>query len=328
MAKHKHEEHLNHEAWAIPYGDLVTLLLALFVVMYAVSSVNEGKFRVLAESMSEAFGGAPRSIKPIQVGEKISKGADNGQTMSVLPTPALPQALGGVIRSLSNPKVLDGSLDSSSLASHQLNHSGNTGYSQSKKDLVRMGEEIRRAMGQLIGKQLITVRQTEMWLEVEIKADILFASGSARTSDTALPILGKLAGILKPFPNSIRVEGYTDNLPISTYAFPSNWELSAARAANVVRLFAEHGVAPKRMIVAGLGEYSPVADNKTAEGRNRNRRVVLVVMADEDLSKMPDLNGLAETQPTAEAASVKPETPAPAAESAAAAPAAPVEPHT
>ena len=304
--KHKHEEHANHEAWAIPYGDLVTLLLALFVVMYAVSSVNEGKFRVLAESMAEAFGGAPRSITPIQVGEKISKGADSSQKMSVMPTPALPQALGGVMRSLSNPRVLNGSLKSN-LAQHQTNESGNTGYAQSQRDLKRMGDEIKRAMGSLIGKQLIIVRSTELWLEVEIKADILFSSGSARASNSALPVLHKLAGILKPFPNSIRVEGYTDNLPISTAAFPSNWELSGARAADVVRLFAEQGIAPKRLIVTGLGEYSPVADNTTAAGRNRNRRVVLVVVADQDPARMPPAQAVSDAPAVAEA------QPAPAA---------------
>lgn len=287
MAKHKHEEHQNHEAWAIPYGDLVTLLLALFVVMYAVSSVNEGKFRVMAESMAEAFGGPPRSITPIQVGEKISKGADSAQKMSVLPVPVLPQALGGVIRSLQNEKVLDGHIKSS-IPQHQLNESGNTGYAQSKRDLKRMGDEIRKAMGDLIRKQQIIVRSTELWLEVEIKADILFPSGVSRPSEHAAPVLTRLAEIIKPFSNSIRVEGHTDNLPINTFAFPSNWELSAARAASVVRMFAERGVSPQRMIVAGLGEYTPVEDNATAQGRNRNRRVVLVVVADKDPAHMPN----------------------------------------
>ncbi|HVT35466.1 MAG TPA: flagellar motor protein MotD, partial [Nevskiaceae bacterium] len=289
MAKHKHEEHQNHEAWAIPYGDLVTLLLALFVVMYAVSSVNEGKFRVLAESMAEAFGGAPRSIAPIQVGEKISKGSDNSQKMSVLPSPSLPQALGGVMRSLSNPRVLDGNLRST-IAQHQLDRSGNTGYKHGLENLQHMGDQIRSAMGELIGKQLVIVRQTELWLEVEIKTDILFPSGVARVDDNAVPVLTRLAGIMQPFPNSIRVEGYTDNVPISTYTYPSNWELPAARAASVVRLFIDHGVDPKRMSVAGLGEYRPVADNDTPTGRNRNRRVVLVVLADNGGSEPQAIN--------------------------------------
>jgi chemotaxis protein MotB len=304
MAKHKHEEHQNHEAWAIPYGDLVTLLLALFVVMYAVSSVNEGKFRVLAESMAEAFGGAPRSIKPIQVGEKISKGSDNSQKMSVLPSPSLPQALGGVMRTLSNPRVLDGSIKSE-ISSHQLDRQGNTGYLHGAENLKKMGDQIRHAMGELIGKQLVIVRQTELWLEVEIKTDILYASGVARVDDNAVPILTRLAGIMKPFPNSVRVEGYTDNVPISTFAFPSNWELSAARAASVVRLFAEQGIDPLRLSVAGLGEYRPVADNTSVQGRNRNRRVVLVVLADNGGSQTQAINSA--LQPIDASAAAAPE---------------------
>ena len=121
-------------------------------------------------------------------------------------------------------------------------------------------------------------RQTAISLEVEIKTDILFPSGVAAVSPAALPVLGKIAEILKPFPNAIRVEGHTDNRPISTSTFPSNWELSAARAANVVQLFTKAGVDPLRMQVLGLGEFRPVAANDTLDGRNSNRRVVIVVM--------------------------------------------------
>ncbi|TXG98046.1 MAG: flagellar motor protein MotD [Nevskiaceae bacterium] len=280
--KHKHEEHTNHEAWAIPYGDLVTLLLALFVVMYAVSSVNEGKFRVMAEAMAEAFGGAPRSISPIQVGEKISKGSDHEQKMSVLPTPALPQALGGVMRNLRNPNVIDGRIQSS-IAQHDQNISGSTGYSKAKADLKLMAAEVQKSLGGLIDKGMIKIHANPLSLEIEIKTDILFASGQAGLSDTAAAPLMKLAEILGRFPNAMRIEGHTDNMPINTVAFPSNWELSAARAASVVHLFMEQGVDPKRMSVEGWGEYQPVGDNATAEGRNRNRRVVLVVLATDNV---------------------------------------------
>ena len=276
--KHKHEEHTNHEAWAIPYGDLVTLLLALFVVMYAVSSVNEGKFRVMADAMAEAFGGAPRSISPIQVGEKISKGSDHEQKMSVLPNPALPQALGGVMRNLRNQNAIDGRIQSS-IAQHDLSESGNTGYSQAKANLKLMAAEVQKSLGGLIEKGIIRVRSNQLSLEIEIKTDILFGSGQAGISDAAVPVLEKLAAILGRFPNALRIEGHTDNMPISTAAFPSNWELSAARAASVVHLFMEQGVDPRRMSVEGWGEYQPAGDNDTAEGRNRNRRVVLVVLA-------------------------------------------------
>jgi chemotaxis protein MotB len=91
-------------------------------------------------------------------------------------------------------------------------------------------------------------------------------------------ILDRVAGILQPLPSPIRVEGHTDNRPIATAQFPSNWELSGARASRIVRLFESRGVVPKRMSVAGLGEYQPVADNATVEGRNHNRRVTLIIL--------------------------------------------------
>jgi chemotaxis protein MotB len=126
----------------------------------------------------------------------------------------------------------------------------------------------------------VVVRKTELKLEIEIRTDILFASGSAQIDDRAQTVLAQLANILQPFPNALLIEGHTDNVPIHTAAFTSNWELSAARAASVVHLFMEQGVDPKRMSVEGFGEFRPSADNNTAEGRNHNRRVVVVVMAE------------------------------------------------
>lgn len=270
--KHKHEDHVNHEAWAIPYGDLVTLLLAFFVVMYAVSSVNEGKYRVVADSLSQAFGGPPKSLKPVQFGDKPEKGVVSDamfNTVSLrgfedeqrqLHQPSRDGQYGG-----SNPQRLQGEAQAQAAAT-----------------LKRMSEAIEQAMQGLIEQQMITVRRTEQWLEIEIRTDILFGSGVARISPHAEPVLRRLADILKPFDNGIRIEGHTDNVPIATAAFPSNWELSAARAASVVHLFMESGVEPTRMTVAGMGEYRPAAENRDSDGRNRNRRVVVVVMAQTD----------------------------------------------
>ena len=97
----------------------------------------------------------------------------------------------------------------------------------------------------------------------------------------AIPILEQMAEVLKSFPNSVQVEGFTDNVPIQTLAFPSNWELSASRAASVVHLFMKYGVRPERMTAVGYGEYRPVADNKTSAGRKKNRRVVIVIPSQE-----------------------------------------------
>ena len=246
--KRGHEEHANHEAWAIPYGDLVTLLLALFVVLYSMSSVNEGKYRVLSDSLNEAFGGKPRAAQPIQIGDQPPRG-DKPALIKPLPKMTAPPL-----------KVLSGGKPAAPAGELQL-----------------MADQVHKAMADLIDKNLIRVRRTELALEIEIGTDILFASGVADVSTAARPVLARLAAILEPFPNSIRVEGHTDDLPIATVAYPSNWQLSSARAASVVALFMGQGIAPVRMSVAGFGEYRPLASNDSADGRNRNRRVLIVI---------------------------------------------------
>jgi chemotaxis protein MotB len=273
--KKKHEEHQNHEAWAIPYGDLVTLLFALFTVMYAMSSVNEGKYRVLSDSLVAAFRGAPKTTTPITV-EKASSGKGGDQHLTGVrptalmklrdPRPTLP----GMERSEKDPVA-----DAKGQQDHGEAHGAGT---DPKYALFKMADDVRKALQGLIDQKIVHVRQTAFSLEVEIKTDILFPSGVAAVAPGALPVLNKIADILKPFPNAIRVEGHTDNRPISTSVFPSNWELSAARAANVVQLFTKAGVDPLRMQVLGLGEFRPVAPNDTVDGRNSNRRVVIVVM--------------------------------------------------
>ncbi len=133
-------------------------------------------------------------------------------------------------------------------------------------------------MQSLIDAKLVTVRRDNLWLEIEINADILFPSGSGEFAPAAEPVLDKLAEVLKPFPNPIRVEGHTDDRPIRTGEFPSNWELSAARAASVVHQFTKQGVDPLRLEIVGFGEFHPRQPNDTAEGRNANRRVVVLVL--------------------------------------------------
>ncbi|MCC7329459.1 MAG: flagellar motor protein MotD [Gammaproteobacteria bacterium] len=264
--KHEHEDHVNHEAWAIPYGDLITLLLAFFVVMYAVSSVNEGKYRVLSDSLSAAFRGTPKTTAPIEIGDKVIK-VKRDDTVAGL-TPSQAMKLPG-----------QNERDQKSLV-EQFNKMGRNIATDGGEGpgLRQLAEQVEQAMASLISKDLVTVTRKPLWVEVEIKTDILFPSGSAEIQPQAVAILDGIAGILKPLASPIRVEGHTDNRPIRTPQFPSNWELSAARAARIVRLFEERGIAPERMSVAGQGEYQPVADNATAEGRNRNRRVTLVIL--------------------------------------------------
>jgi chemotaxis protein MotB len=261
----KHEEHVNAEAWAIPYGDLVTLLFALFTVMYAMSSVNEGKFRVLSDSMIAAFNGAPKSLQPLNIGEKeAGKGGDQ-ELVGISPT-ALMKIKDQKFMPEGSPTPRDPTRSDSANA-HDLPGA-----------LIRMQRQVQDAMQALIDAKLVTVRRENMWLEIEINADILFSSGAGDFTPAAEPVLDKLAEVLKPFPNPIRVEGHTDDRPIRTAAFPSNWELSAARAASVVHQFTKQGVDPLRLEIVGFGEFHPRQPNDTSEGRNANRRVVVLVL--------------------------------------------------
>jgi len=267
MRRHKHEEHINHEAWAIPYADLMTLLLAFFVVMYAVSVVNEGKFRVMSESLIEAFNGSshaiaplpPTRIRPHNIAPAIA--APAGQSGSSIVPIAVP------------------------IPPHPVPASGGSGreagrQSKQQENLGRIEDQVRKALQPLIDRKLVVVRHKPDWLEIEIRTDILFPSGVAQLSEPANAVLRDLAAILARFANPLRVEGFTDDVPISNALYPSNWELSAARAASVARLFSMTGIAPARLGIIGWGEMRPIADNATVEGRNQNRRVLVVVMSD------------------------------------------------
>ena len=254
--KKKHEDHVNHEAWAIPYGDLVTLLFALFTVMYAMSSVNEGKFRVLSDAMIAAFNGSPKSMRPLNIGEPEPGKGGEKPLIGITPTALIK------IKSQESPCA----------AAQAAVGGGHSRFTD------RMEREVQDAMRALIDAKLITVKRESMWLEIEINTDILFPSGSGAFSSSAEPVLDKLAEVLKPFPNPIRVEGHTDDRPIHTAAFPSNWELSAARAASVVHQFTKQGIDPLRLEIVGFGEFHPRQPNSSAEGRNANRRVAVLVL--------------------------------------------------
>jgi chemotaxis protein MotB len=295
----KHEEHANHEAWAIPYADLLTLLLAFFVVMYAISSVNAGKYRVLSDSLFAAFRGAPRSMQPVQVGEKqVGTGADMNSTVvqqAVLDGKAqsrlapIPVAVG--LQKGAGDSPIANKLPAQAAAAAAA--------------LARLADQVAQAMNQLVRKDMVTIRRSDFWIEVEMKTDILFPSGSARLADNAVDIIEQLGGVLAPFPNPIRVEGYTDNKPIKTAVFYSNWELSAARAGSVVRVLANHGVGPDRLAVIGYGEQRPLKVNDTEEGRNANRRVVIVILSTE-VMRQPDPAKATETSSAAPATNEAP----------------------
>lgn len=274
------EEPANNDRWLISYADFITLLFAFFVVMYSISSINEGKYRVLSDSLMWAFRQTPKSMDPVQVGQPakadIPPNRSFIQRPNVLDTPA--------IEVLPDERTARRGIEDAHF-------------------MGRMADELRRALAELMELDLVTVRYNHLWLEVEIRDSVLFPSGSAILQPRAVPVMKSVAAILRDYQNAVRVEGFTDDRPIDTLMYPSNWELSTARASSVVRLLVSAGVDPGRLSAQGFAEFRPVAENVTAEGRAQNRRVVLVVLADERLVNVLD----ARSSPAAEASPWDPE---------------------
>lgn len=248
MGRRKHiEEHANHERWLVSYADFITLLFAFFVVMYSISQVNESKYRVLSNTLEDAFNQPELSVQPIQIGETAK----------------------------SNPPNLI-QLNASAIKD-KTGQGGGEHEGDMPDEFKQIADKIEKAFGDLMRQDLVTLRGNEEWLEVEMRSSLLFDSGDATLSNNALELLGKVSEILKEQKNAVRVEGFTDNVPIHTARYPSNWQLSSARAAAVVQLFIEQGIDATRLVAAGYGEFQPVAANDTPENRTKNRRVVLMI---------------------------------------------------
>ncbi|OUR73240.1 flagellar motor protein MotD [Methylophaga sp. 41_12_T18] len=267
MARRKKvEEPENHERWLVSYADFITLLFAFFVVMYSISSVNEGKYRVLSSTLEAVFSDKPRSLEPVQIGQisrgegvKTAKPGSPDLPSYDIELPALPD--------YTPPPVPEDTI----------------------RTINDLSQQLSTALSDLIDNDDVVIKKGEDWLELEMKSNVLFSSGEARLESKAVPLIGKVAAILQTSANPIHVEGFTDNNPINTPRFPSNWELSAARSASVVHLLERYGLDPGRMTAIGYGEYKPIADNSTEAGRNKNRRVVLVVLGHDESRRSLDL---------------------------------------
>ncbi|MBI1889245.1 MAG: flagellar motor protein MotD [Burkholderiales bacterium] len=248
--KHFEEEHENHERWLVSYADFITLLFAFFVVMYAISSLNQGKYRVLSDALGSAFGRGP-GLPPQIKSDALPMGQLKRQT------PAQKQQADAVRRET--------------------------------ESLTGIARDIKKALQPLVSQGIVRVSQSSRGVKVEINASILFAPGDANLAEESGQALKAIAEILKSDTHSMQVEGHTDSMPINTPKFPSNWELSGMRAGSVVRLFADNGVAPQRLTAVGHGSNYPAASNETAEGRQRNRRVEIQILANipEAFSEVP-----------------------------------------
>lgn len=242
--RHYDEEPENHDRWLVSYADFITLLFAFFVVMYAISSVNEGKYRLLSDSLLNAFSKtAPRP--PISVPDPTS-------SISVLPSP---------------------------LQKTQKQRAAESAIRREKEYMTDIARSILKALAPLVRQGKVRVTQSARGVSVEINASVLFAPGDAKLNRESVQVLTAVAQVLKSDDHALQIEGHTDSMPISTASFPSNWELSAVRASSVVRLFIDNGITEKRMVAVGHGPNQPLLSNDTSEGRQRNRRVQLIILS-------------------------------------------------
>ncbi|EXI81457.1 MAG: Chemotaxis protein MotB [Candidatus Accumulibacter appositus] len=241
MARRKRAEEgqENHERWLVSYADFITLLFAFFVVMYALSSVNEGKYRILSDSMISAFRNVPVN--------------SSGQLALIVPTPA-PAA---------KPSLASKTQDA---------------VKQKQRESMRsIAKDILEVMAPLVEQGKVRVLETSRGVTIEINDSILFSPGQAAIQPPLARAMEAIAEVLVGTDFPITIEGHTDDVPISNAQFPSNWELSAVRATTVLRLFAAAGIAPTRLTAIGYADTRPVEPNALADGRARNRRVSILI---------------------------------------------------
>lgn len=243
--RRREEEHENHERWLVSYADFITLLFAFFVVMYAISSVNEGKYKVLSNSLVNAF-----NNKTAETG---------GQPIAVIQgAPLMP------VKPIAKPDKL---------ADQKKEEKKN----EQRQKMKNVADDIKNALQPLIAQGKVKLLETSRGVTIEINDSILFPAGQARLQAASINAMLAIAQVLAASDFPITIEGHTDNIPIATAQFPSNWELSAMRATTVLRLFNDGGVGAERLTAIGYGETRPIETNTTAEGRARNRRVSILI---------------------------------------------------
>ncbi len=259
MGRKKHAEHVNHERWLVSYADLLTLLFAFFVVLFASSVSDKKKATAMAAAMQSAF-------------------AQHGVFDAHAPTPPLEQ---GASNSQGTPAPLMMPLQVAP---------GESGIAEAQAALERA---LKDALGKGAGS--VSVHRGSDGITISLQEAGFFESGSAEVQPAMLPLLARIA---KSLPDQdFRVEGHTDNVPVRPGHFRSNWELSTARAAAIAEAVLTHGtIAPQHISLAGYGEFRPVQSNGTAEGRAANRRVD-IVLTGSAMQNHPAANSAGSTVP-------------------------------
>jgi chemotaxis protein MotB len=257
---HHEEEHENEERWLVSFADMMTLLFAVFMVLFSISSVNTSKFESLQKSLQDAFSGAV-----LDGGESVmSKGASSEGTEQAPPQPPLPS-----LRPIT-------SINDSVTTSEEERAKKALQEEQDFRTLKRRIDALAKDAG-LQGKVKVTVRRRGLVIQL-LTDKVFFDSGDAVLKPMARRLVDKIAVIVaSERKHPVVVEGHTDSQPISGSQYPSNWELSGARAAAVVRDFVSNGVLERRVSLSGFAAQEPIASNSTPEGRAQNRRVEVVL---------------------------------------------------
>ena len=240
----EHEEHID-ESWLIPYADILTLLLALFIVLFASSTVDKAKY----ESIMEAF-------KSELTGTKIEN-KDSG--LSIKPS----------------DKESDEKTDQQEQATAPVVEEA---QSKEEIELEQLKQQLTKYIEDNNLQAVITLQDTKRGVEISLKDVILFDPGKADLKAISFKTLDVLVGLSKTVNNPISIEGHTDNVPIKNSKYQSNWELSSARAVSVLHFFESKNIAKERLQFVGYGEYQPLFPNDTKEHKQANRRVNIVIL--------------------------------------------------
>jgi chemotaxis protein MotB len=260
--KKEPEKHANHERWLVSYGDFLTLLFAVFVALYAMGQTDKKKSEDLMQSLRESFGYstlAAAGQKGVLPAEDIRLIPAIKPEMAVIPiSPKMPPA---------GPKM--GGLEKGRGKGRAEEQQFKEIMSSIEAYLIKQGAQNK-----------VSLSITRRGLVVSLKEAGFFNSGSAAIKPDGYQLLNTIIEAMVQYDNPLRVEGHTDNVPISTAQFPSNWELSGARATNVLRyMIKNYNVDPTMLSATGYGEFRPTAENNTPEGRNKNRRVDIVLLS-------------------------------------------------
>ena len=256
VRRHK-VEHDDVHRWLVSYADYMTLLFALFVVLYAMAMVNEEPFETVTESIGRVFQAENEQTKNRGHGDDI---------LPVNSSKTNKRLYGDGIKDDAGPELTDGEPVLSNISDSEVG-----------TQLTSLEEELHTALYDLVESGYAQLQIDGDWLEIELNSGLLFPSGSSSPTNSAEAILSVITQVLTDVTNFIRVRGYTDNQPINNEIFSSNWELSVYRATSILRLMEELDINPERMAIEGYGQYYPSADNLTAEGRAQNRKVVIAI---------------------------------------------------